>query len=78
MSERCFWCNADPDEAAARHEGPHATWCPHFRMTYRRREGTLAEILAEVEATFTIQPTAPHGAASPEMEAPSASAPAGR
>lgn len=28
---RCFWCNTDPEEAAARHEGPHATWCPHYR-----------------------------------------------
>jgi hypothetical protein len=35
MTERCFWCNTDPDEAAARHEGPHATWC----LRYRRGEG---------------------------------------
>lgn len=32
---RCSWCNADPQEAAARHEGPHATWCPHFREEQR-------------------------------------------
>lgn len=35
MSERCFWCDKDPDEAAARHEGPHATWCVHFRENQR-------------------------------------------
>lgn len=28
---RCFWCNIYPTEAAARHEGPHATCCPHYR-----------------------------------------------
>jgi hypothetical protein len=31
MATRCSWCNTDPDEAAKRHEGPHATWCPHYR-----------------------------------------------
>lgn len=29
---RCFWCNTNPEEAAARHEGPHATWCPHYKL----------------------------------------------
>lgn len=28
---RCTWCNTDADEAAARHEGPHAKWCVHWR-----------------------------------------------
>lgn len=27
---RCFWCNTNPDEAAASFEGPHATWCPQL------------------------------------------------
>lgn len=31
MGERCFWCNVDPDAAAARHEGPHLTWCLRYR-----------------------------------------------
>lgn len=31
----CLWCNTDADQAAARHEGPHATWCVHFRMSQR-------------------------------------------
>jgi hypothetical protein len=31
MAERCFWCNIDPDEAEARHEGPHLTWCLKYR-----------------------------------------------
>lgn len=31
MADRCSWCNTDPVEAAARHEGPHATWCVHYR-----------------------------------------------
>jgi len=31
MGERCFWCNTDPDEAAARFEGPHAKWCLQYR-----------------------------------------------
>lgn len=29
--DRCFWCNTSASEAAARHEGPHATWCVHGR-----------------------------------------------
>lgn len=33
MGERCFWCNVDPDAAAARHEGPHLTWCLRYRTT---------------------------------------------
>ena len=33
MADRCFWCNTDPDEAAARHEGPHATWCLKYRRS---------------------------------------------
>ena len=28
---KCEWCGADAEEAAKRHEGPHATWCVHFR-----------------------------------------------
>lgn len=32
---RCFWCNADRYESALRHEGPHATWCVHFREEQR-------------------------------------------
>ena len=32
---RCFWCNADPVESAKHHEGPHATWCFHFRESQR-------------------------------------------
>jgi hypothetical protein len=35
MGDRCFWCNTDPDEAAARHEGPHATWCLRYRRPHR-------------------------------------------
>lgn len=31
QSTRCFWCSADPVEAAARHEGTHATWCVHYQ-----------------------------------------------
>jgi hypothetical protein len=31
MTERCFWCNVDPDEAEKRHEGPHLTWCLRYR-----------------------------------------------
>lgn len=30
-TERCFWCNSDPEENARRHERPHSTWCPRFR-----------------------------------------------
>jgi hypothetical protein len=35
QEERCFWCNTLPSEAAAQHEGPHSTWCPHFREHQR-------------------------------------------
>lgn len=31
-ADRCSWCNTDPVEAAARFEGPHATWCVHYRF----------------------------------------------
>lgn len=37
MAERCFWCNTDPDEAAARFEGPHATWCVHYSYAVARQ-----------------------------------------
>lgn len=41
MTKRCSWCNTDPADAAARHEGPHATWCLHFRTEQRGgRKGT--------------------------------------
>ena len=29
--EPCCWCNTQVEEAAQHHEGPHATWCPHYR-----------------------------------------------
>lgn len=32
---RCSWCGLDAEEAAERHEGPHLTWCPHFREEQR-------------------------------------------
>lgn len=32
----CDWCKTDPTEARQRHEGPHATWCVHFRESQRR------------------------------------------
>jgi hypothetical protein len=32
LSNRCWWCHTDPEESALRHEGPHATWCPHYRL----------------------------------------------
>jgi len=32
---KCFWCGTNPAEAAQRHEGPHATWCVHFREEQR-------------------------------------------
>lgn len=34
-TNRCPWCNTDPVEAASQHEGPHATWCPHYRRPER-------------------------------------------
>lgn len=37
MTDRCSWCNADPVANAARHEGPHATWCVHYRRPARPR-----------------------------------------
>lgn len=35
MAELCFWCGSDPVEKALKHEGPHLTWCPHFREEQR-------------------------------------------
>jgi hypothetical protein len=32
---KCPWCQTDAAEAAKRHEGPHATWCVHFREEQR-------------------------------------------
>jgi len=34
----CPWCKTDAIEAAKRHEGPHATWCPQFREEQRGGE----------------------------------------
>lgn len=31
----CSWCGTDRYDAAKRHEGPHATWCVHFRESQR-------------------------------------------
>jgi hypothetical protein len=31
----CSWCHTVPSQAAAIHEGPHATWCPRYQL--RRR-----------------------------------------
>ena len=28
---KCQWCKSDAVERAQHHEGPHATWCIHFR-----------------------------------------------
>ena len=33
-SSRCWWCNPNGNPIAP-HEGPHATWCPHFREEQR-------------------------------------------
>lgn len=33
--ERCAWCNGARYAAALRGEGPHATWCVHFREEQR-------------------------------------------
>jgi hypothetical protein len=30
---RCNWCNVDEIKAALRYEGPHLTWCPHYRRS---------------------------------------------
>jgi hypothetical protein len=49
---KCPWCKTDPAEAKARHEGPHATWCVHFRVgqtsTIRRLREALEAVQAEV------------------------------
>ena len=37
LNVRCTWCGTDPAEAAARHEGAHATWCVHFRSRQAAR-----------------------------------------
>lgn len=47
MGERCFWCNTDPDEAAARHEGPHATWCLHYRRSQSCPPVVLSEAVPQ-------------------------------
>lgn len=54
----CLWCNCDPAIAAATGEGPHATWCPHFRNeqrgNYGRGPGEL--VLAEWKAWNALPP----------------------
>lgn len=35
MTNTCFWCGGSAEERAARHEGPHLTWCPRFRESQR-------------------------------------------
>jgi hypothetical protein len=60
MAERCFWCNTDPDEAAARFEGPHATWCLHYShspaMTYRKLVGQVYRELGWPIPNWDAQP----------------------
>lgn len=31
----CPWCGANAVVNASRHEGPHSTWCVHFRESQR-------------------------------------------
>jgi hypothetical protein len=43
----CPWCNVVASEAAVRHEGPHATWCVHFRESQRGGQEEAAEPRAD-------------------------------
>ncbi len=33
----CTWCKTDAEQALQRGEGPHATWCVHYRSDWWRR-----------------------------------------
>lgn len=35
----CPWCGGGNRIGAARHEGPHSTWCVHFRESQRGGRG---------------------------------------
>jgi hypothetical protein len=49
----CPWCNKEADEAAAQHEGPHATWCVHFRE--EQRGGDISSMSQAVNENPTIE-----------------------
>jgi hypothetical protein len=42
-NDKCSWCGTSAIEAALRYEGPHATWCRHFRDEQRGGDDTLRE-----------------------------------
>lgn len=48
----CSWCGANAEEAAARHEGPHSTWCVHFRESQR---GGLKDFTRVVDQTGILR-----------------------
>lgn len=42
VGDKCDWCGVEPLEAAERNEGPHLTWCVHFREEQRGGYSGLA------------------------------------
>lgn len=53
----CSWCGARAGVNAARGEGPHSTWCVHFREA--QRGGKLP--LAKFDGEKVIALTEPEG-----------------
>jgi hypothetical protein len=56
---RCSWCYTDPAEAAARGEGPHATWCFYYcREQHIPQPDKLVIDLAELPSAQLGEPVA--------------------
>lgn len=51
IAERCQWCNSNRYEAALRFEGPHLTWCVHFREEQRGGSDEDRAIAARLRET---------------------------
>lgn len=61
MADRCEWCKTDPDEALARNEGPHVTWCPNYRRSSNApkapagEEFPLVDLMREAEREIDLR-----------------------
>jgi len=51
----CPWCKTDSEEAAKLHEGPHATWCVHFREESGADEFNDAGAVQENQGTLVLE-----------------------
>jgi hypothetical protein len=49
----CEWCKTDSEESAKHHEGPHATWCVHFREEQRGGDAFRSQYMGEWTSDYS-------------------------